>query len=114
MTSLENGIDTSGNSEQQYEDGEYDQQSSNSGNGSSSLQSLSSYPDELNEGEDMVDENQNTNDRRKKITEFLNRRKYLKLATKTHPEKRKMNCVEEDIQLKKQLIERIDKNDREF
>ena len=111
VTNLENGIDTSGNSEQPCEDSEYDQQSGSKGNCSSSISSSSSHPDEPNEGE----ENQNTNDdRRKKITEFLNKRKDLKLATKTRSDKRKVNCVEEEIQLKKQLIERMDKNDREF
>ena len=45
---------------------------------------------------------------------MLNKRKDLKLTAKTRPEKRKLNYVEEDIQLKRKLIERIDKSDQEF
>ena len=45
---------------------------------------------------------------------MLNKRKDLKLAAKTRPEKSKSNYAEEDIQLKRKPIERMDKSDQWF
>ena len=61
-----------------------------------------------------MQQNQSTSERRESVTDLLNKRKDLKLAAKTRPEKRKLNYAEEDIQLKRKLIERMDKSDLEF
>ena len=62
----------------------------------------------------ILQQNQSTSERRESVTDLLNKRKDLKLTAKTRPEKRKLNFAEEDIQLKRKLIERIDKSDQEF
>ena len=62
----------------------------------------------------ILQQNQSTSERRESVTDLLNKRKDLKLTAKTRPEKRKLNYAEEDIQLKRKLIERIDKSDQEF
>ena len=61
-----------------------------------------------------MQQSQCTNKWRESITDFLNKRKDLRLAAKTHLEKEKLNYTEQDIQLKRKLIERMDKSDQEF
>ena len=61
-----------------------------------------------------MQQSQCTNKWRESITDFLNKRKDLRLAAKTHLEKQKLNYTEQDIQLKRKLIERMDKSDQEF
>ena len=61
-----------------------------------------------------MQQSQCTNKWRESITDFLNKRKDLRLAAKTHLEKEKLNYTEQDIQLKRKLIERMDKSGQEF
>ena len=61
-----------------------------------------------------MQQNQSTSERRESVTDLLNKRKDLKLRTKTRPEKRKLTYAEEDIQLKRKLTERMGKSDQEF
>ena len=72
------------------------------------------WHDDLDDEDQILQQNQSTSERRESVTDLLNKRKDLKLAAKTRPEKRKLNYAEEDIQLKRKLIERMDKSDLEF
>ena len=75
---------------------------------------MSNVADDLDDEDQILQQNQSTSERRESVTDLLNKRKDLKLAAKTRPEKRKLNYAEEDIQLKRKLIERMDKSDLEF
>ena len=117
VTSLQEGIDSSSQADQENVDcvlnGPYDQLGSSSSS-SNSFPSLSNVADDLNDEDQILQQNQSTSGRRENVTDLLNKRKDLKLAAKTCPEKRKLNYTEEDIQLKRKLIERMDKSDQEF
>ena len=68
------------------------------GSGSSSSNSFpSNVADDLDDEDQILQQNQSTSERRESVTDLLNKRKDLKLATKTRPEKRKLNYVEENI-----------------
>ena len=70
--------------------------------------------DNLDDEDQILQQNQSTSERRESVTDLLNKRKDLKLAANTRPEKRKLNYAEEDTQLKRKLIEKMDKSDLEF
>ena len=91
VTSLQEGIDSSRQADQENVDcvlnGPYDQL----GSSSNSFPSLSNVADDLNDEDQILQQNQSTSGRRKNVTDLLNKRKDLKLAAKTCPEKRKLN-----------------------
>ena len=61
-----------------------------------------------------MQQNQSTSERRESVTDLIKKRKHLKFAAKTRSEKRKLDYGEENIKLKRKLIERMDKSDKEF
>ena len=117
VTSLQEGTDSSSQADQENVDcvlnGPYDQLGSSSSS-SNSFSSSSNVADDLDDEDQIWQQNQSTSERHESVTDLLNKRKDLKLAAKTRPEKRKLNYTDEDIQLKRKLIERMDKSDREF
>ena len=66
--------------------------------------------DEPDEGDELLDEREATKERCGRISDFVNKTR-LKLATKTRQEKRKLNCAEEELQLKRKPIEWMNKTD---
>ena len=117
VPSLQEGTDSSSQADQENVDcvlnGPYDQLGSSSSS-SNSFSSSSNVADDLDDEDQIWKQNQSTSERHESVTDLLNKRKDLKLAAKTRPEKRKLNYTDEDIQLKRKLIERMDKSDREF
>ena len=93
--------------------GSYDQLGRNSSS-NNSFPSSSNVADDLDDENQILQQNQSTNERRECVTDLLNKRKDLKLAAKTRPEKSKLNYAEEDIQLKRKPIDRMDKSDQWF
>ena len=117
VTNLQEGIDSNSQADQENMDcvlnGPYDQLGRDSSS-NNSFPSSSNVADDLDDENQILQQNQSTNERRESITDLLNKRKGLKLAAKTLAEKRKLNYPEEDIQLKRKLIERMDKSDQWF
>ena len=74
---------------------------------------MSNVADDLDDEDQILQQNQSTSERRESVTDLLNKRKDLKFAANTRPEKRKLNYAE-DTQLKRKLIEKMDKSDLEF
>ena len=117
VTNLQEGIDSNSQADQENMDcvlnGPYDQLGRDSSS-NNSFPSSSNVADDLDDENQILQQNQSTNERRESVTDLLNKRKGLKLAAKTLAEKRKLNYPEEDIQLKRKLIERMDKFDQWF
>ena len=117
VTNLQEGIDSNSQADQENMDcvlnGPYDQLGRDSSS-NNSFPSSSNVADDLDDENQILQQNQSTNERRESVTDLLNKRKGLKLAAKTLAEKRKLNYPEEDIQLKRKLIERMDKSDQWF
>ena len=117
VTSLQEGTYSSSQADQENVDcvlnGPYDQLGSSSSS-SNSFSSSSNVADDLDDEDQIWQQNQSTSERHGSVTDLLNKRKDLKLAAKTRPEKIKLKYTDEDIQLKRKLIERMDKSDREF
>ena len=117
VTNLQEGIDSNNQADQENMDcvlnGPYDQLGRDSSS-NNSFPSSSNVADDLDDENQILQQNQSTNERRESVTDLLNKRKGLKLAAKTLAEKRKLNYPEEDIQLKRKLIERKDKSDQWF
>ena len=117
VTNLQEGIDSNNQADQENMDcvlnGPYDQLGRDSSS-NNSFPSSSNVADDLDDENQILQQNQSTNERRESVTDLLNKRKGLKLAAKTLAEKRKLNYPEEDIQLKRKLIERMDKSDQWF
>ena len=97
VTSLPEGIDSISQADQENVDcilkGPYEQPC-NSSSSNNSFSSLSNVADGLDNEDQILQQNQNTNKRREGVTDLLNNRKDVKLATKTRPEKRKLNYAE--------------------
>ena len=93
--------------------GSYDQLCRNSSS-NNSFPSSSNVADDLDDENQILQQNQSTNERCEIDTDLLNKRKDLKLAAKTRPEKSKSNYAEENMQLKRKPIERMDKSDQWF
>ena len=114
---MQEGIDSNSQADQENMDcvlnGPYDQLGRDSSS-NNSFPSSSNVADDLDDENQILQQNQSTNERRESVTDLLNKRKGLKLAAKTLAEKRKLNYPEEDIQLKRKLIERMDKSDQWF
>ena len=117
VTSLYERIDSSSQADQENVDcvlnDPYDQLGS-SRSSSNSFHNSSNAVDNLDDEDQILQQNQSTRETRESITDLLNKSKDLKHAAKARPEKRKLNYVAEDIQLKRKLIERMDKSDQEF
>ena len=117
VTNLQEGIDSNSQADQENMDcvlnRPYDQLGRDSSS-NNSFPSSSNVADDLDDENQILQQNQSTNERRESVTDLLNKRKGLKLAAKTLAEKRKLNYPEEDIQLKRKLIERMDKSDQWF
>ena len=117
VTNLQEGIDSNSQADQENMDcvlnGPYDQLGRDSSS-NNSFPSSSNVADDLDDENQILQQNQSTNERRESVTDLLNKRKGLKLAAKTLAEKRKLNYAEEDIQLKRKLTERMDKSDQWF
>ena len=117
VKSLQEGIDSSSGTDQENVDcvlnDPYDQLGS-SRSSSNSFPNSSNALDNLDDEDQILQKNQSTSETPESVTDLLNKSKDLKHATKAHPEKRKLNYAEEDIQLKRKLIERMDKSDQEF
>ena len=116
-TSLQKGIDSRSQIDQENVDcvlnDPYDQLGSSSCR-INSFPSSSNVTDNLDDEDQILQQNQSTSERRESVTDLLNKRKDLKLPAKTRPEKRKLTYAEEDIQLKRKLTERMGKSDQEF
>ena len=117
VASLQEGIDSSSQADQENVDcvlnGPYDQLGSSSSS-SNYFSNSSNVADDLDDEDQILQQNQSKSERRENVIDLLNKRKDLKLAAKNRPEKRKLNYAEEDIQLKRKLIERMDRSDQEF
>ena len=117
VASLQEGVGFSNQADQENVDcvlnGPYNQLGSSSSS-SNSFPSSSNVAEDLDDEDQILLQSQRTSERRENLTDLLCKRKNLRLTAKTRPEKIKLNYVEEDIQLKRKLIERMDKSDQEF
>lgn len=52
--------------------------------------------------------------RREKVTEMLKNRRYKKMTTKISSDTQMVQLAKEDLAFKKQLLEKIEKNDKEW